>query len=112
MNRKKIAWISGLVLGAVLFLPPVLSVINGVNLILGSTSQISYEESANFLLILEAWLIVGFLWWIILQILGGLSQFLFSFLLSWSSSLLFFSTLPYWLALPIWLAFSIILFLS
>lgn len=112
MIRKKIAWLCGAVVGAVVFSPPFLTVLDGLNLILGSTSQISYDYGASFFLILEAWLILGFFWWIFIQILGGLSQFLFPFILGWTSSILFFATLPYWLALALWLVFSVIIFLS
>ncbi len=110
MIRKKIAWFAGALLGSIFFSPPVLLVVNGINLTLNTNSHLSHENEPSFFLIFEAWLIVGFIWWIFLQILGGLPQLIFSFILAWSSSLLFFSTLSYPVALLVWLIFLTVLF--
>jgi hypothetical protein len=111
-GRMKLAWLGGAVLATVIFSPPVLSVLNGIILIGNGTSQITSEGDATFVLFTIAFLVFGFTFWLFLNIFGSLSQFLFPFILSWTSALFFFSLLPFLLAWPIWLLFSLLLFVA
>ena len=109
--KKSLAWIAGGILALVFFSKPFLITLDGLNLIVGYKSLLGYDDVPTFYLLLEAWLVMGFIWWIFLQALGGLTNFLSSFILCWSATLFFFTLLPYFLAAPIWLAFSAIIFL-
>jgi len=110
--KKEFIFLSGALITTILLSKPFLLVINGFNLFFSSKSLITYNEEANFFLLLEAWLLVGILWWLMLQIISGLVEFLFSFLICWSSILFFFTFFNYWLALPFFLIFSSIIILA
>jgi hypothetical protein len=108
---KRLSWLAGSLLGTIVFSPPVLNLINDVNLILGGSSYITHQGESTLLILLVAWIILGFLWWIFLQGLGDLKHFIAPFLLSWSSAIFFFSLLRYEFALVVWLLFSLIIWL-
>jgi hypothetical protein len=106
MKKKIFIWASGAILGTIFLSPLLLQLYNDLATHIGGISELTAEGLPTFRLLLIAWIVVGFLWWIILSIFYRVPSFFIPFLFMWSSILLFFTYLNYFAALILWLLFG------